>query len=71
MEIKLTIPEAKKTRVIDAYCKFLDYDKSKLEDETKSQFIKRQLIEQVKNIVREQEETDMRAENKFEDIEIS
>lgn len=69
MKIELNIPDEQKDRVLNTYCKFFVYDKFKLKEETKPQFVKRQMTEQIKNIVRHQEAEDVKHE--FEYFEIT
>lgn len=59
-EITITIPDGILGRVTDAIAKRLGYDYAKLEGETKNQFAKRMVIQEVKGWVVDQEAIDAR-----------
>jgi len=55
MIISLTIPDAQKDRIIDAFCAHYGYDVHKKDGETKAAFAKRMLYTIIKNVVISQE----------------
>lgn len=54
-QISITIPDEHVTRVLDAFASRFRYDQNKLEGETKPQFAKRMLAEQIRLITLREE----------------
>lgn len=54
-QINFNIPDNIIARVIDSYATVFNYDTQKLDNETKSQFTKRMIIRQMKDVTKQYE----------------